>query len=141
MGQTSVPGGQELSGISMFLQPHQQENESQDAPTPNFSPTHPPNPSQIPKERRACSVPLLVGEDQPRGGNALPFVLQETQERLSFVPLPPKVAAGARSSPGAALKSPGCSLNRLCIFCSFFFFFFFCIPPRGCLPKSPRGVP
>lgn len=51
----------------------------------------------------------------------LPLVRKEMHVHLSFVPLPPKVTVSRdHIYPSSALKSRGCSLNRLCIFCSFF---------------------
>lgn len=51
----------------------------------------------------------------------LPFVRKEIHVNLSFVPLPPKVTVGRdHIYTSSTLRNRGCSLNRLCIFCSFF---------------------
>lgn len=68
-----------------------------------------------------CHSPWMRSSSPFKECQCATFCREEIHVNLPFVPLPPKVAVSRdHSYTSAALKNRGCSLHRLCIFCSFF---------------------
>lgn len=68
-----------------------------------------------------CNSPWMRSSSPFKECQCATFCREEIHVNLPFVPLPPKVAVSRdHSYTSAALKNCGCSLHRLCIFCSFF---------------------